>query len=168
MAGYKISLLALMCLVSFPAFALDKAYQCVDAQKKTTLQDSPCPKDSVEKILSVSEFQKKEPSDGLRPLELTLLERYHELDVIQKYYDEDLRNQLAIARVDQKNAIEMEKLRHEQAKEMFDLNYHHFWVYGYGNGNGVFPFSYGVNSNSATQNFDLVNPESDSTSSSGM
>lgn len=148
MAG-KIPLWILSVLVyAAPLCAIEKAYHCKSENGHISLQDSSCSKDQEQTILEVTKFSVASDSaqDGLRPLELTVLERLHDLDLLRAQYVHERKNILAYESAKSRHAQSMEKLRHKHALEMFDKHYRHFYVYGASNNayGGGYPFSYSV------------------------
>lgn len=121
-------------------------YQCINSNGHTTFQNtSACPQGSKQTVLNYP-TSNTNPTDGLRDYELTKLERFHNMDYARLESQLDLEREYALAEQQHENLIDYENLRHEQAKEMFDKHYRHFWVYGYANGQGNFPLVYSVDS----------------------
>lgn len=153
MAGKSLFILSVFVLstnLGLSTAIANKAYQCKNAQHKITLQDTRCPAGSEETVIEMPVFTQATSADGtpisydgLRPLELTLLERLHEIEKQRDKYNLRQRNDLALAYSKNQHEIALEKLKHKHAVEMFDKSYHHFYVYGAANRDNVaFPFSY--------------------------
>lgn len=127
------------------AIAVD-IYECYDEQEKERIfQNKTCKSGQLVKIHSY-DVSDKDPTDALRPFEYTMLSRFHEMDMERLRSNLELAKDFRLAQQQFENASAFEKLRHEQAKEMFDKHYRHFWAYSYSNGDGGNPFTFGPSS----------------------
>lgn len=133
------------------AMAASTVYRCTDQNGHITLQDSICPDTSFQHELPMPTFGPS-GSDALRPNELASLDRLHEHTILNKTYELENRNTLALARVKHKHIQEFEKLRHQHAIEMFDRNYRHFWINGYSIGDAPLSFAEAYATESTSQN----------------
>lgn len=132
-------------MISTTVYAVD-IYECTDPQSKhKTFQDKVC-SDGHEQIVRQYDVSDKAPDDMLRPYELVMLERFHEMDTERLKSRLELEKEYRLAQQQYENMAAFEKLRHQQAIEMFDKHYRHFWAYSYSNGAADNPFSFGPSS----------------------
>lgn len=121
-------------------------YECTNDQEQHKIfQDKPCAKGFNEKTHEYL-VSDSAPSDTLRNYEIVMLDRFHEMDKERLRYRLELENQYRLAQQRFEHLEAYEKIRHQQAIEMFDKHYRHFWAYGYNNGGGeIFnPYEFGV------------------------
>lgn len=147
---------ALLCGLSMPSFA--EIYQCKDDDEMhIRLQDTECDEGFEQVVIAKPLFSDAPPSSMLREQELADLDQFNQNWLMRKYFDYDRRNAVTYENTQYRNARSLEILRHEQAKEMFDKNYRHFYMYGVSNGGGSFPLSYAPNGD--VQNFTQSNTQ---------
>ncbi|MCS5709212.1 hypothetical protein CC99x_009875 [Candidatus Berkiella cookevillensis] len=148
MAGFFNILLLSVALSSSQLYAAEKVYQCKNTAGKITLQDKTCAKEDEQKVMPLPSYERSSDEgipimyDALREHELTMLERFHELDMQREEYNYKRRNIAAYQDRQHKNDVDLANLRHQHAIEMFDKSYNHLYVYGASNGEGNFPIVY--------------------------
>jgi hypothetical protein len=116
-------------------YAVD-IYECtVKDSNDKTFQNKPC-LSGYQQVIHKYDVSSKEPSDGLRSYEYVMLDRFHGMDMERLKSRLELEKEYRLAQQYYENTVAFEELRHQQAIEMFDKNYRHFWMYGYSNGGG--------------------------------
>jgi len=115
---YSFAIAAFTLGFSISSVASDFVYQCNGSNGEVTLQDQPCKPNMKEQIIKIS-TSSTVSHDGLRPLELAMLERNHELDKMRKEHEYFMKEQNSLVQA-----------KYQSKRRMFDHKLKSFLFYG--------------------------------------